>query len=26
MIQFAAEESCHGSQIHDLPAKVGKWE
>jgi hypothetical protein len=26
MIQFSAEESCHGTQIHDLPARVGKWE
>jgi prepilin-type N-terminal cleavage/methylation domain-containing protein len=26
LIQFAAEESCHGSRIHDLPARVGKWE
>ncbi|KPK78963.1 MAG: hypothetical protein AMJ81_14120 [Phycisphaerae bacterium SM23_33] len=26
MIQYGATESCHGSRIHDLPQKVGRWE
>ncbi|KPK83288.1 MAG: hypothetical protein AMJ81_08470, partial [Phycisphaerae bacterium SM23_33] len=26
LIQFAAEESCHGTDIHVLPARVGRYE
>jgi prepilin-type N-terminal cleavage/methylation domain-containing protein len=26
MIQFTAEESCRGTDIHELPQRVGRWE
>jgi prepilin-type N-terminal cleavage/methylation domain-containing protein len=26
MIQYSAEESCQGTQIHELPQRVGRWE